>query len=110
MSHLNIALLGWEWQFEFVCWVISNLANVTQRYREEFFRTYDKLFALFQDEFEQYASHSERMRAEFAKCKRRFPLLHRNGGYYLASARSGRLERVEPDHLPRFGMHRKEVS
>ena len=97
--------LAYEWQFESVCWVTSNLAGVTQRYREEFFRTYDKLFALFQEEFEHYAYHSEDMRAEFMKRKRRFPLLHRNGGYYLVSAGSERLERVEPDHLPRFGVY-----
>ena len=99
--------LAYEWEFEPVCWVISNLGNVTQTYREEFVRIYDKLFALFQEEFEHYAYHSEILRAEFSKRKRRFPLLHRNGGYYLISARSERLERVEADKLPRFGFYRK---
>jgi hypothetical protein len=109
-SEYRFIGLAYEWQFESVCWAISNLANVTPRYREEFFCTYDKLFALFQEEFEGYAYHAERMRAEFIQRKRRFPLLHRNGGYYLVSARSERLERVEPERLPRFGVYRKEVS
>ena len=99
--------LAYEWQFEPVCWLISNLAEVTQRYREEFVSTYDKLFALFQEEFEHYAYHSERMRAEFSERKKRFPLLHRNGGYYLVGARSERLERVAGDRLPRFGVYKK---
>jgi hypothetical protein len=99
--------LAYEWQFESVCWVISNLGEVTQRYREEFVRTYDKLFALFQEEFQQYAYHSQGMRAEFMKRRRRFPLLHRNGGFYLVSAGSERLERVEPDHFPHFGAYSK---
>lgn len=96
--------LAYEWQFEPVCWVISNLANVTQRYREEFVRTYDRLFALFQEEFEHYAYHSQLLRNEFARQKRRVPLLHRNGGFYLVSAKSERVERVDGERLPRFGV------
>src|SRR5215212_1680589 len=42
--------LAYEWEFESKCWVISNLSSVTQKYREEFIHTYDKLFALFQNE------------------------------------------------------------
>jgi hypothetical protein len=98
--------LAYEWQFEAKCWVISNLSQVTQTYREEFVRTYDKLFALFQDEFDHYAYHSEIMRAEFTRRKKRFPLLHRNGGYYLASAASERLQRIDAGSLPRFGYYR----
>ena len=99
--------LAYEWEFESVCWVISNLGNVTRAYREEFVRTYDKLFALFQEEFEQYAYHSQIMRAEFSKRKKRFPLVHRNGRDYLVSARSERLARLGADQLPRFGFYRK---
>jgi hypothetical protein len=98
--------LAYEWQFEATCWVISNLSQVTQVYREEFVRTYDNLFALFQDEFDHYAYHSEIMRTEFAKRKKRFPLLHRNGRCYLVSAASERLRRVEAASLPRFGHYR----
>lgn len=97
--------LAYEQHYEPVCWVISNLAQVTQRYRDEFVRTYDGLSALFQEEFEQYAYHSELMRAEFLKRKRRFRLLNRDGGYYLVSANRERLERVEADRLPRFGVY-----
>jgi len=95
--------LAYEWQFEPVCWVISNLAQVTPRYREEFVRTYHRLFAPFQEEFEKYAYHSELLRAEFIRRRRRVPLLHRDGGYYLLSPKSERLDRVEAERLPRFG-------
>ena len=98
--------LAYEWQFENTCWVISNLAQVTQKYREEFIRTYDHLFALFQEEFEQYAYHSELLRKQFAERKRRFPLLHRNGRYYLVSPASERLAPVSAEHLPRFGVYK----
>ena len=95
--------LAYEWQFEPVCWVISNLAEVTQTYREEFLRTYDRIFALFQEEFEHYAYHSELLRTEFIRRRKRFPLLHRGGGYYLVSPASERMQRVQADRLPRFG-------
>jgi hypothetical protein len=86
--------------------VISNLSSVIQQYREEFIHTYDRLFAFFQDEFEQYAYQSEKMRVHFIKQKRRFPLLHRNGKYYLVSAGSERLQLANVNHLPRFGFYK----
>jgi hypothetical protein len=97
--------LAYEWEFEARCWVISNLAQVTSHYREAFLRTYDCLFVLFQEEFEQYAYHSERLRLKFLRRRRRFPLLHREGGYYLVSPGSERLERIRPENLPRFGVY-----
>jgi len=105
-SEYRFIGLAYEWEFESKCWVISNLSSVTQKYREEFIHTYDKLFAFFQDEFDQYAYHSERMRAHFIKQKRRFPLLHRNGEYYLVSAGSEQLRLVNADRLPRFGFYK----
>jgi len=98
--------LAYEWEFESKCWVVSNLGRVSARYREEFVRTYDRLLALFQDEFESYAAHSEEMRAHFLERKRRIPILHRNGGVYLLSPASERMVRVEVGKLPKFGPYR----
>lgn len=98
--------LAYEWTFEPVCWVISNLGLVSERYRQEFVRVYDELFALWPDEFESYALRSEEMRAVFAERKRRIPILHRNGGYYLLSPRSERMRRVTVEQFPRFGPYR----
>ena len=92
-----------EWEFESKCWVISHLDQVTQTYRDRFVRTYDRLFALFQTEFDSYAFHSERLRAYFAERKRRFSLLHRNGGCYLVSPGRERLQKVDIASLPAFG-------
>ena len=94
--------LAYEWESESRCWVISDLSSVTQQYRDEFVRTYDRLFALFQDEFDNYAYQSENLRAEFLRHNRRIPLLHRNGGVYLVNPRRERLYRVDPAQLPRF--------
>lgn len=99
--------LAYEWEFEPVCWVISNLGSVTERYRDEFVATYDDLFARWQDELEGYAAKSEEMRLYFAALKRRIPILHRRGGYYLLSPGSERLQRVDPGRFRRFGPYRQ---
>lgn len=98
--------LACEWEFESVCWVISNLSAVTDGYRAEFLRAFDNLLALFDDVFENYAYHSERMRIHYASQRQRFPLLHRNGRAYLVSPISERMQRVEASSLPRFGFYR----
>jgi len=101
--------LVYEWTFEEVCWVSSNLGAVTQRYRSEFVRFYDDILAKWPDDFESYAAHSEEMREEFGAKKRRIPLLHRNGGFYWLSPGSERLERVAPERFKRFGPYRLEL-
>jgi hypothetical protein len=99
--------LAYEWDFEPACWVISHLEAVTDAYRAEFVRTYDDLFDRWPDEFESYAGLSEDMRLHFAAQRRRIPLLHRRGGYYLLSPASERLRRVPPGQFKRFGPYRQ---
>jgi hypothetical protein len=105
-SDYRFVGLAAEWVFEPVCWVLSNLGFVSNIYREQFMRTYDYLFALFQDEFDNYAYHSELLRANYSQKKRRFPLLHRNGRYYLVSPISERMQPVAQASLPRFGSYK----
>lgn len=107
-SEYRFIGMAYEWEFEDRCWVISNLAQVTQTYRAEFYQTFDALFALFQDEFDSYAIHSEKLRAEFARRKRRFPLLHRNGNVYLVSPARERLQKVEVGELQAFGPYKEK--
>lgn len=95
-----------EWEFESKCWVISNLSRVTQKYREEFVRTYERIFALFQNEFESYAYHSEKLREEYIQRKKRFPVLHRNGNDYLVSPTSERLHRTDAANFQQFAPYR----
>lgn len=105
-SDYRFVGLAYEWEFESVCWVISNLGAVTGDYQREFIETHDRLFALEQEVFENYAYHSERMRTHFAEQQRRIPLLHRNGGFYLVSPASERMRRVSAKKLPKFGEYR----
>lgn len=102
--------LAYHWDFERMCWVISNLGAVSAAYRQAFVSLYDELLIVCGEDYESYAALSEDMRADFAARKRRIPLVHRNGGYYLISPRSERLERVPAERLPRFGVYRLPMS
>lgn len=104
-SDYRFVGLAYEWEFEPVCWVISNLGHVTDEYRQKFVALHDQLFALEQEIFENYAYHSEQMRAHFVGQRRRIPLLHRKGGFYLVSPASERMARVSPANLPKFGFY-----
>lgn len=102
--------LAYEWEFESTCWVISNLGEVTETYRREFVQTYDQLFAQWQEEFDSYINQSEEMREHFISQKRRIPLLHRNGGFYLISPKSERMRPVSPQRFRQFGPYRKDQA
>ena len=102
--------LAYEWDFEPTCWVINHLDQVTLNYRREFIRFYDDMFSLWPEEFESYAALSQDMREAFAKKRRRIPILHRNGGLYLLSPASERLEWTEFARLKRFGAYIDEAD
>jgi hypothetical protein len=47
------------------------------------------------------------MREEFIRRRRRIAILHRNGGDYLLSPKSGRLERVDAGTFRKFGRYKE---
>lgn len=98
--------LSYYWEFQEQCWVMSNLAVVTDEYRREFVDTFDKLFSRMPQEMDSYAGHSEHMREEFIKMRRTIPLLGRDGGVYKISPRTEKMRRVTADSFPKFGPYR----
>ena len=99
--------LTYNWEFEDTCWVISNLSQVTDDYRQEFVQRYDELFSIWVDEIKNYALRSEQMRTHFMTQNRSIPILHRDGGTYLLRPINERLRRVEADRLPKYGVYRE---
>ena len=79
---------------------------MTDEYRDAFVRTYDHLFAIFQGEFESYATRSEETRERYALIRRRIPIIHRDGGFRLVSPVNERIYRVTADVLPSFDPYR----
>jgi hypothetical protein len=98
--------LSYYWEFEERCWVISNLQVISPEYRAQFCATYENLFARMPDELENFRHHSNVMRRIFGRRHRAIPLLHRNGKVYKVSPRSGRMRRIAPEDLPKFGPYK----
>lgn len=98
--------MTYNWDFKDTCWVISHLGAVTPRFRMEFFRVYDVLLNVWPEDYDSYYYLSEDMRDHFMQIKRRIPILHRNGGYYLLSPKSERMRQVDPACLQQFGPYK----
>ena len=105
-SEYEFLGLAYDWYFEEKCWVISNLAQVSDAYRHQFVRTFDEIFALFQDEFDSYAIRSEEMRDTFAEQRRGFVILLRDGGFGMVDPLGEGITSIEADQLPGFGTYR----
>lgn len=82
------------------CWVLRNPGEVSAEYRRQFMATFERLFSLFDGEFESYARRSAELRSQFASLGRRIPLLHRSGADYLVSPVSERTRRVRCGRAP----------
>ena len=102
----KFAGLSYYWEYEDRCWVVSNLQAISPEYRTQFIAAYDFLFEQMPEEFENFQRHSAHMRRSFARRRRAIPLLHRNGGAYKVSPRSGRLRSIPVENLPKFGPYR----
>lgn len=102
--------LAYHWDFEPTCWLISHLDTISPQFLTEFVETYDKLLLDCPEDYDSYYYLSEEMRAAFIQARRRIPLLHRAGGFYLLSPRSGRLSLADPGKYRRFGPYRNEPA
>ncbi len=98
--------LAYDWEFEQKCWVISNLDQVTDAYRIQFVRTFDRIFALFQDEFDSYALRSEELRDAFAKKQFGFVIVLRDGGLGIVDPLEEGITPLEAEQAPAFGAYR----
>ena len=105
-ADYEFAGIAYDWAFEEKCWVISNLGQVNDDYRAQFIRTFDQIFALFDDEFDSYALKSEEMRDAFAKEKREFIILLRAGGYGMVNPLRDGILPISAEQAPRFGAYR----
>jgi len=98
--------LAYDWMFEDKCWVISNLAEVTPEYRDAFVRSHDDLFERWPHELDSYEQRALEMREHFAAQKRKIPLLHRDGLFYLIDPFTEQLSRVTVEQFPSFAPYK----
>lgn len=105
-SQGNLLGLSYYWEYEDVCWVMSNLQVVTSEYLQQFLSAFETVFERMPQEFENYKVHSEVMRDEFNEQRRAIPLLHRNGNAYNISTHNERMRRVPVEGFPKFGPYK----
>jgi len=98
--------LSYYWEYEDVCWVMSNLHLVTEEYKRQLIETFETVFERMPQEFENYKVHSEVMRDEFNEKRRTIPLLHRNGKAYKVSTHNERLRCVPVDSFSKHGPYK----
>lgn len=98
--------LAYYWEYETVCWVISNLQAVTVVYREQFMAVFDRIFQLMSGERENYQFHGKWARSIYAEKRKALSLLHRNGYAYKITPKNERMRRVSIEKLPKFGPYK----
>ena len=84
------------------CWVISNLEEVTDRYRAQFVEAFDFYFRYrpaARDHFRAYAAAERKC---YQQQGSQIPLLHRDGCDYFFDPESGQLNQVNREDFPRF--------
>jgi len=94
--------MTYDWDFVDQCWLISNLPLVSKEYRDQFFATFDQIFATWLEDMDSYIELSAETREHFAAIHQRIPLLHRNGAAYLISPLSERMTRTPITAFKRF--------
>ncbi|NQS91801.1 MAG: hypothetical protein HQ574_05270 [Chloroflexi bacterium] len=95
--------LAYYQEFREQCWIISNLDQVTQEYKNEFQTTFEKIFQLDPDSRENYQSYSQYVREEAALKGEKIILLDFSEGIFQVDPESEKLQKVDFDELDSFG-------
>jgi len=100
--------LAYYWQFEDLCWVISNLQIVERQFIGEFVRAYELLFRRIPGELETFRDHSASMRRAFSRMKRTIPLIGRAGDYHEVIPSTGEIRAVSGEAFAKRGLYRND--
>ncbi|MEN8722763.1 MAG: hypothetical protein ABF335_07725 [Alphaproteobacteria bacterium] len=99
--------LGYYWDFEDRCWVLSNLEIVEPEFVTELLHAYEFLFFKDPDEFDVFKGQSTQQRRTFSKLGRDIPLIGRDGELYRIPPYSDEIIPAKPSD---FGAHGPYVS
>jgi hypothetical protein len=102
--------LSYYWDYEDLCWVISNMHVVTDEYITQMIAAFEEIFKRIPGELENYRYHSERMRDVYNERRRAITLLHRNGHIYKITSHNERLRRVPVEALPKYGPYKMAAA
>ena len=98
-------LLGLAYYREFrdQCWIISNLSVVTVEYKEQFQRTFEKLFQRYPDTKENFLHFSSYMRGQVADAGENLTLLDFSGRVFRVNPISEQVREISYRDLENYG-------
>ena len=98
-------LLGLAYYREFrdQCWIISNLSVVTVEYKEQFQRTFEKLFQRYPDTKENFLHFSSYMRGQVADAGENLTLLDFTGRVFRVNPISEQVREISYRDLENYG-------
>lgn len=94
--------LAYMWTFEDRCWVISNLAEVTPAFVQQFIAAHEILFDADPDERQVYRDFSATIRRVFSRWNRPFAVIARDGGYLMVEPKGAGITTIAASSLPSF--------
>ncbi len=100
--------LGYYWDFEDRCWIISNLQVVDREFVREFLAAYEILFAADEDERQGMIDHSASMRRVFTRRNQIIPLIGIDGGYLAVEPKTHVVRAAQFDEFLRYGPYKDE--
>lgn len=102
--------LGYFWEFEDRCWVISNLRIVNRKFVKEFVAAHEYLFEQDPQEKEYAENHSATARRVFSRWKRFFPLIGRDGGYFKVLPHGGGIVKARLSEFRAHGPYESDAA
>ena len=90
------------WVFEDRCWMISNMGLVEKPFVDEFFNTFEAIFAKDKLEFDTYVDFSASMRRVFSRWGRIIPVIGRDGLPMFLDPSTGEPAKRAPKAYPRY--------
>jgi len=98
------------WDFEDRCWMMSNMQIVDKKFIDEFFATFEAVFAKDKEEFDTFVDFSATMRRVFSRWKRKIPLIGRDGSFNVVIPSTGEIKPVAAEAMPKMGPFKSEAA
>lgn len=102
-SSGNLLGLAYYREFRDQCWIISNLSVVSTEYKEQFQRTFEKIFQHYPDTKENFLHFSGYMRGQVADAGESLTLLDFAGRVFMVNPISEQTREISYRDLKNYG-------
>ncbi len=105
-SQKRLYGITFYWEYRDRCWIINHLNVVKVEFVQQCMDTFSRLFVMMPHEREAFIYHSAEMRKEYARQRRRIPMIDLYG--VILSIDPGRetMKPIKTNRLPMYGPYR----